>query len=119
MNIAIGNNIVFERNRIITSGELADGRLLNATYAAVGIFDYYSTGPAHFFDNQITDNVIGYVKRGRNVPFEDRHDYSPRCDGCQDVNTSLPNPIPYQMEVDEFEAWQAKVRASGLLIGPR
>lgn len=118
MNIAAGHDITYERNRMITSAKLADGRELNATHAATAIFDFYNAGPTKFYNHRVDDNIIGFVSPGYNRPYADRNDGSwDGCDTCS--NTSLPNPITYAMEEDEYARWQAKVAAAGRLIGPR
>ncbi|MBA2663376.1 MAG: hypothetical protein H0U74_13900 [Bradymonadaceae bacterium] len=120
MNIASGHDILYENNRLITSARLADATALNATHAGVAIFDFYEVGSEVFYNNRIINNTIGFVSPGYNAPYQDRHDVSVHhCTGCEG-NVSLPDaPITYATEVAEHERWQAKVKAAGLVVGPR
>ena len=118
MNIAAGHDIRYHDNRMVTSAVLADGRRLNATYAATAIFNYYQLPGALFGRNQVTGNVIGYVKWGYQVPYADRHDLSTgACPSCQG-NESLPNPITRQTEQAEWQRWQQKLRDQHVTVGP-
>ncbi|OUJ71778.1 hypothetical protein BXP70_20720 [Hymenobacter crusticola] len=123
MNIAAGHDVTFHDNRIVTSGMLADGTRLNATYAATAIFNGYNKPGSVFFGNKIENNVIGYVKGGYNFPYTNRHD--------QDVvtgsnvmpttgNTHMPNmPITVQTEQNEWSLWKQKLQSQGLYVGPQ
>ena len=118
MNIAAGHDIRYHDNRLVTSAVLADGRRLNATYAATAIFNYYQLPGALFGRNQVTGNVIGYVKWGYQVPYPDRHDLSTgACPSCQG-NESLPNPITLRTEQAEWQRWQQKLRDQHITLGP-
>jgi len=123
MNIAAGHHVTFHDNRIVTSGMLADGTRLNATYAAAAIFNGYNKPSSVFFGNRIENNTIGYVKGGYSFPYTNRHD--------QDVvtgsnimpmtgNHHLPNaPITVQTEQNEWSLWKQKLQGQGLYVGPQ
>ncbi|GAB3237693.1 hypothetical protein GCM10027346_29560 [Hymenobacter seoulensis] len=118
MNIAAGHHNVFHHNRMITSGLLADGTRLRATYAGTSIFNGYKKPTTVFFGNRISDNTIGFVSWGRQEPGPDRHDLSNgNCADCSNT-THLPGPITLQQEQQELAAWQARVKEHGVFVGP-
>ncbi|MBX0290431.1 hypothetical protein K3G63_08275 [Hymenobacter sp. HSC-4F20] len=117
MNIAAGHDIKYYNNRMVTSGLLPDGSRLNATYAATSIFNAYQQPGSVFFGNASTNNTIGFIKWGYNVPFQDRHDLSSgACSNCTGT-THLPNPITLQTEQNERTLWQQKLQQNGITLG--
>ncbi|GAB3237701.1 hypothetical protein GCM10027346_29580 [Hymenobacter seoulensis] len=117
MNIAAGHDIKFYNNRMVTSGLLPDGTRLNATYAATSIFNAYQQPSSVYYGNSVSNNTIGFVKWGYNIPFPDRHDLSTgNCSNCTGTN-HLPNPITLATEDNEFVLWQQKLKQSGITIG--
>jgi len=123
MNIAAGHDISFHDNRIVTSGLLADGTRLNATYAATAIFNGYNKPSSVFFGNKIENNTIGYGKSGYNFPYTNRHDQDVVTGGNlmpMTGNNHLPNsPITVQTEKNEWSLWQQKLLQQGVYVGPQ
>ncbi|HEX8349151.1 MAG TPA: glycosyl hydrolase [Hymenobacter sp.] len=123
MNIAAGHDVFYHDNRIITSGLLPDGSRLNATYAAVSIFNGYQKPTSVFFGNKIENNTIGYVKSGYNFPYTDRHDQDVATGGNimpTTGNHHLPNaPITLQTEQNEWSLWQQKLQKEQVYVGPQ
>lgn len=120
MNIAIGHDVAFTNNRMVASGQLANGTKLYTTWAACCIFNGSSLPSSVFYNNSIRDNIIGFVRWGSFFPYLNRHD--------QDVssgnnkmplagNEHLPNPITYASEEKEYDAWRVKLRAAGIRVG--
>ena len=118
MNIAAGHDNHFHDNRLVTSGLLSNGDTLLANYAATAVWNYYKRPPAVFYNNHLSDNIIGFVHRGGRTPFLNRQDYSPGlCVPCSGT-VHLPNPITLQTEQDEWKRWQHKLREQHILVGP-
>ena len=118
MNIAAGHDIHFYRNRLVTSGFLADGSDMHALYAATAVFNGNGSPGNVFYNNAIDNNVIGYRNPGYTVPFQDRHDESyGNCATCTN-NTHLPNPITLQTEANELTLWRQKVQQNSIVLGP-
>jgi hypothetical protein len=113
-------------NRVVSAGMLAGG----TRYPAIGVsvWDVGAQGKALFYGNRTHDNVVGVMRLDG--------PYFYRCDGwwpeesktvdggdvwCKSgffSNVSLPDPITVDTERAEFTRWQAKLRASGVTLGP-
>lgn len=118
MNIAAGHDIYYHDNRLVTSGMLADGTRLSATYAATAVFNYYQQLSSVFFNNRSENNVIGYVRWGANDGATDRQDLSPgNCATCGGT-VHLPNPITLATENNEATLWAQKLQQNGVVVGP-
>jgi hypothetical protein len=100
------------RNRLIQDGYLPDG--VTRINSGQGGFALLSgCVNCHFHDN-----VSGYVDM--NGSRTDYVDLSGAPEGhAAEVlnNTTLPDPITRQMELDEWTAWQAKLSANSITIG--
>ncbi|UYZ60801.1 hypothetical protein [Hymenobacter latericus] len=119
MNIAAGHHVRYYRNRMVSSSQLPDGRALRATYAATSVYNAYNKPRSVFFANKVDNNIIGFAKRGYNVPFANRHDLSTgHCPTCF-ANTHLPNPITLATENREWQIWLDKLSRSGTKVGPQ
>jgi hypothetical protein len=121
MNIAIGHDIHYSNNRMISSGMLEDGRQLTTFWGGCSIWNGSNLGSDVFKNNSIKGNVIGYVHKGTKVPYDNRQDYvvvngSPISVGSTD-NTSLPNPITLETEKNEWVLWQKKLAQNKITVG--
>ena len=118
MNIAAGHDNHFHHNRMVACGRQADGTKLPANWAATAIWNAYEQPSDVFYNNRISQNVIGYVRWGGSRPFSDRQDLSPdACTPCT-ATTHLPNPITLQTEQAEWVRWQQKLLQQHLWVGP-
>ena len=118
MNIAAGHNNYFHDNRLVTSGLLPNGDKLPATYAATAVWNYYKRPLTTFYNNRLTNNVIGFVHWGGMSPYPDRQDLSPgACVPCTGT-IHLPKPITLQTEQAEWRRWQRKLQQRSIQIGP-
>lgn len=116
-------------NRSVSTGRLGDGRWMAADYGnGFVVWNSYSQGA--FRGNVVRDNVAGWVVQlldgeGRRVEPPVRHDYwLPDCarangDSLCTGNASLPGEVTAATERAEREAWEAKVDAAGVRLGPR
>lgn len=115
MNISAGHDIHYYNNRIISSGKIADGRTLAASWAGVAIWNVASG----IYNAVIDNNVIGWAKPGYHSPYNDRQDISANENGGVRNNAFLPDaPITVQMEADEVARFQQKIQAQAIRIGP-
>ncbi|MES2217983.1 MAG: right-handed parallel beta-helix repeat-containing protein [Pseudomonadota bacterium] len=124
--IEAGNNNTVANNRVVSSGYLPDGKTFYpmSTYGnaagAVNINLYNQTGTV-FFNNSVTNNVLGLIKNnGSNQPV--RNDWNlPGQGGAVSGNTSyLPNGSadPTNAEqAQEFTTWQTAASASSVIVG--
>lgn len=118
MNIASGHDNHFFNNRMVTSGLLGDGTRLPSSWAASAIWNAYKQPADAFFNNRLSNNVIGYVHWGGTSPLPNRQDLSPdRCRSCTGT-THLPNPVTPETEQAEWARWQRKLRQAGVRVGP-
>lgn len=116
LNIAAGHDNRFFRNRAISSGLLPDGSRLAAAYAAAGVWNAYRQPATVFFNNQLADNIIGFVRWAGATPT--RQDLSPTaCQPCTGT-VHLPGPITRQTERAEWLRWQQKLQRQQVQVGP-
>jgi hypothetical protein len=118
MNLAAGHDVYYHDNRAVTSGYLPDGRQFSASWAGLGVFNYYNQPASVFFNNRVENNTVGYVRWGSNSPYANRQDLSPgACAPCTGT-ISLPNPITTATEDAEWTLWQQKLLAAAITVGP-
>ena len=118
MNIAAGHDNHFHDNRLVTCGLLPDGTKLAANYAGAGLWNAYRQPKDVFFNNDFTNNTIGFYFAGGTTPYPNRQDTRPEaCSACSST-LHLPNPITLQTEQAEWTRWQLKLRTHGLRTGP-
>ena len=117
-NIAAGHDNHFHDNRLVTSGRLPNGDKLVANFAAAAVWNYYTRPPTVFYNNRLTNNVVGFVHWGGTSPFPNRQDLSPDACGPCTGTTHLPNPITQQTEQAEWTRWQQKLRLHNIQPGP-
>jgi hypothetical protein len=111
--VAAGHDITFDRNRIVSSGHLPDGRLVAAQNVGAYVWDG-GRGKARgtFFGNGGTDNVIGWSKGGG------RNDsWTP--DATPWAKTDrLPNPVTPADEAAAHADWRTRATKAGVTVGP-
>jgi endo-chitodextinase len=120
MGIAAGNNNQYYNNRVISSGVFADGARIPAQHAGIWLRNYYKLSDSDWYNNANRNNVIAWVRFGTTLPdqFPDRHDISRNaCENCPN-NTHLPNPVPYRLEEEEYQAWLLRCKTANVLVGP-
>jgi hypothetical protein len=105
--ISAGHDLVFHHNRILSAGQLADGRAIVAQNAGAYIWDIHhdaKKSPPTFFANRAHDNVIGWTTRtGRNDSW---HPNASQWDN----NAHWPGAITRETEENEYKLWQEKKR---------
>lgn len=121
MSISLGHDIEMSANRVVSSGQLANGTS-SATSYAIGIqhLNYRNTPPGVFGNNSIHDNVSG-VRKQRNGSWE-RLDYYYAVPPAVVANnaswipatSSAPTPTD---EANEFALWSGKLSAHGITVG--
>ena len=117
--IAAGHDSSFYRNRVVSSGRLADGRPIAEQNVGVYIWDLYDTGSASFYNNGGSDNRIGWVKdASASGSGGDRNDWWVPDATTFENNVNWPGEITLQTEADEFTLWQQKLASAGLTVGP-
>lgn len=117
-------------NRSVSTGRLDDGRWMAAHYGnGFVVWNSYGQGSG-FFNNVIRDNVAGWVVQlvddnDQRVEPPIRQDWwLPDCATANGAslctgNQSLPNPVTLATERAEWTAWQQKVDAAGVKLGPQ
>lgn len=103
---------IAHHNRLIQDGKLPNGTQMGNGYSGWALH-------AGAVNCHMHQNVSGFV--GRDGGRTDWHDNLPGAPegGSVEVskNTTLPNPITRQTELDYWAEWQAKVAAAGITIG--
>ena len=132
IGLAAGHDNEAYSNRVVSSGQFADGAWY-VGYAGIYVIDCacYQQPPSVYFNNSAHDNVVGFrfenVQGGAFVPPPVRQDYLlPDCAGgangvsskCVN-NSSLPDPISSATELHEYVLWQQKLSANGIVVGPQ
>ena len=118
MNIAAGHDNHFHDNRMVACGLLPNGTRLAANWAAAAIWNASQRPATVFYNNRLTNNVIGYVRWDEGLPIPNRQDLSP--DACTACTTTvhLPAPVSLQTERAEWARWQQKLQQQHVRIGP-
>lgn len=125
IGIAVGHDNEAYSNRVVSTGQLADGRWVMMPYGS-GIYVWnctcYNQPPTVFFNNFAHDNISGWQKP--TTPSRGDY-YLPDCAGgasgpsskCTN-NLSLPDPVTSEMEANETSLWRQKVIANNVTLGP-
>lgn len=122
LGIAVGHDIEMYSNRVISSGQLANGANDTTSYAT-GIAHnngYRNNPPGVFGNNSVHDNVSG-VRRQRNGQWE-RFDYyfgAPPAINSNNANfTPATASFPtFADEANELLRWSQKLSSQGLTVG--
>ena len=118
MNIASGHDNHFYNNRMVTSGILPNGSKMPAGYAAAGLWNAYQQSGSVFFNNDMTNNTIGFFFEGGNTPYTNRQDTSPgACPTCTGTNHLPDRPLTLADEQNEWNIWLQKLRQGGITLG--
>jgi len=111
--IYAGHDMEFYDNRVLSSGKLPDGRTIAAQNVGVYIWDGRDGGADEFYNNSGRDNRIGWIN-----DEGDRNDWWIPDATSFTNNTSWPGQLTLQTEAAEWTAWQQKVAAAGMTVGP-
>jgi hypothetical protein len=120
IGIAIGHDIELYANRVVSSGQLADGTPSTTSYA-LGIQHLnWQNNPAGVFgNNSIHDNLVG-VRKWRNGRWE-RSDYAffvePSVNRNNDKVAGLESAPTVKDEAVELVRWQEKLLLSDVVVG--
>ena len=113
ISIAAGHHVEIVRNRLISSGLLADGTRVGAANVGLYAWNYYKSADT-MFSNTITENSVGWVNAKGSVNnwwFPDCA--APNCSGNQPIR----GPITQSMEDDEYVAWRQKISIQDVKLG--
>jgi hypothetical protein len=104
--LSAGHDLEAYNNRVISAGVLPDGRKIQNQNVGIYVWDSYSAGSSHFYNDTAHDNVAGWVQgSGRN-------------DWWSPVSSNMPNNVHYSgtittaTEQAEHDAWSARVATS-------
>ncbi|GAB3874810.1 hypothetical protein GCM10028824_28690 [Hymenobacter segetis] len=118
MNIASGHDNHYYNNRMVTCGLLPDGSKMPAGYAAAGLWNAYQQSGSVFFNNDMTNNFIGFFYQGGNTPYTNRQDTSPgACPTCTSTTHIPDRPLTLADEQAEWTLWQQKLSQNGITLG--
>lgn len=113
ISIAAGHHIEIVRNRLVSSGLLADGTRVGAANVGLYAWNYYKSADT-MFSNTITENYVGWVNAKGSINnwwFPDCA--APYCSGNQPIR----GPITQSMEDDEYLAWRQKIAIQNIRLG--
>ena len=114
--ISAGHDCALERNRIVSAGVLPDRTPIAAQNTGAYIWDSYKAGKEHFFNNTGRENVIGWIKRGRE--HAERNDWWTPGAAAWERNASWPDPITPAVYGAEWKRWREKLHAAQITVGP-
>ncbi|WP_034388777.1 hypothetical protein [Deinococcus sp. YIM 77859] len=125
IGIAGGHNQHVYENRILSSGRLPDGTIIASTNVGMYMWDMQKgaeKSPKTFFNNSLRDNLVGWVRFGKDGKPHFNNLWTPSCtkatgSTCKN-NRSWPGAVTLQTERQEFERWQKKLREANVVIGP-
>ncbi|MBH8568319.1 hypothetical protein KB206_05460 [Microvirga sp. STS02] len=118
MNIASGHDNHYYNNRMVTCGLLPDGSKMPAGYAAAGLWNAYQQSGSVFFNNDMTNNFIGFYYQGGNTPYVNRQDTSPgACPTCTSTTHIADRPLTLADEQAEWTFWTQKLSQNGITLG--
>lgn len=123
--IAAGHNNEAYNNRVISSGLLPDGRRIASQNVGIYVWDLYGDKARNtFFNNAMYGNVVAWAQPEKSATAQNPF-WFPHCDtvarspkSCKN-NTAIAGAVTRAMEAQEFDRWQAKLRASNVAIGPK
>src|SRR3984885_5264157 len=118
-----GHDNVAANNRVISSGQLADGTRIAAQYVGMANGDVNGasvTNPT-MYNNTMHDNLIGWTCWNSSCSQSGyRKDQSfPASPADYSTNSVLAaQPITPQMENNEYQIWLNKTASAGISVGP-
>jgi parallel beta-helix repeat protein len=113
-----GHDNIAANNRVISSGQLADGTRIAAQH--VGVANGELNG-GNIYNNTMHDNLIGWACWSSSCSQSGyRKDESfPASPADYSTNSVLPaQPITPEMENNEYEIWLNKTASAGIAVGP-
>jgi parallel beta-helix repeat protein len=120
--IAVGHDNTVSGNRVVSSGYVSTGTInLIAFSSAIGMYNwnYYNQAKTVFFNNMITNNVIGLIRKSTAGSPQRADTWLPGQSGG--TNTSfLPNTVTSPNladETTEYQTWLKKLANENQLVG--
>ena len=120
-----GNDNTGRRNKIIRAARTWDGaRLVPTNLNGIQFYDYNQAGASVFYNNTVTDNVVGveYEAATGKVSTKTAYATAQTITGANNVysgTTVIPGPITYAMEYALWQEHRDMAFAAGVTIGPR
>jgi Chitobiase/beta-hexosaminidase C-terminal domain/Bacterial Ig-like domain (group 2) len=115
-----GHDNIASNNRVISSGQLADGTRIAAQHVGLANGDGNGAG-GNIYNNTMHDNLIGWACWNSSCSQSGyRKDESfPASPADYSTNSVLPaQPITPEMENNEYEIWLNKTASAGIAVGP-
>ncbi len=128
LGINVGHDNEAYGNHIVSTGTLANGLWMAATYSnALTVGNFVYNQPANvFFNNSAHDNSVGWE-----IELSDPNNQYARisppvrsdlhlvaCSGNCGNNISLPGPITNATQDNETALWKQKLSANNIVVGP-
>ena len=108
--ISSGHDNTFYGNTIISTGRLPDGSAVRSQN--VGAYIWNQNHEKSFANNSGHGNIIGWVKGNKRNDF-----WTP--DASEWINNaSVPGAVTSDLEAQQFQNWQAKLRDKAVTVGP-
>ncbi len=114
-----GHDNIATKNRVISSGMLADGARIAAQQVGMANGDINGAN-ANLYNNSMQDNLIGWACWASSCSLSGyRRDQSfPAAPGDYSANTIVAQPITLAMEDNEYQIWLDKTATAGIAVGP-
>lgn len=108
-----GHDLRFYRNRVLSVGLLPDGSRPRAQNVGAYVWDSYKAGPARFYRNGGSDNLIGWA-----TPAGGRNDWWRPNAAAWTNNRPWPGMPTREAYDAEHVRWLERARAANVSIGP-
>ncbi len=122
IEIGAGHDNKAYNNRVISSGLLPDGTKIPSQNVGLTIYDNYGNiQRGTMYNNPMNNNVVGWMCWAARCAWDGYRadEYFPDNNSDYYANQTITaNPILLSLEEKEYQAWEAKVSANGVTVGP-
>lgn len=108
-----GHDMTIRNNRVISSGLLSDSRPIAHQNVGIYIWDADDSGPANFYDNNASDNEVGWINNQGQ-----RNDWWIPDATSFTNNVHWPGELSLDTEAFEQTVWRLKLSEEEIEVGP-
>ena len=119
--IAGGVHQEMDNNRVLASGYLPDGRPIAAQNIGIYVWDINGQArksPPTYGDNNVHDNLVGWMKPRSDGTVYNSATYFPSCNvNNSSCSNNTRQDVSPSMEHAEYPRWQNKLKAASVSVG--